>query len=128
VTDFVKLMPFAGHLGMRITRADKDEVVGELDHATHRTTAGGVLHGGALMAFADSVGAVCAFFNLPDGSTTSTTSSNTVFLRGVRDATVVATARPLHVGRSTIVVMIEVRDAQGRLVAQTTQTQAVLVG
>lgn len=124
----MKLMPFAERLGVRIMKADKDEVVGELDHAHELTTAAGTLHGGALMTLADSIGAVCAFLNLSDGATTSTTSSNTVFLRGVRDGTVTATARPLHVGRSTIAVTTEVRDTQQRLVAQTTQTQAVLAG
>jgi uncharacterized protein (TIGR00369 family) len=122
----VALMPFAAALGMRIRSATKDEVVAELDWAEERTTAGGALHGGALMTLADSAGAVCAFLNLPQGTTTSTTSSSTVFGRGVRSGTVVATARPLHVGRSTITVVTEVRDESGRVVAQVTQTQAVL--
>jgi uncharacterized protein (TIGR00369 family) len=126
MSEFVNLMPFAARLGVRITAAAGHEVVGELDHAAETTTAGGALHGGALMSLADSVGAVCAYLNLPDGATTSTTSSSTVFLRGVRSGTVTATARPLHVGRSTIVVVTELRDEQDRVVAQTTQTQAVL--
>jgi uncharacterized protein (TIGR00369 family) len=78
------------------------------------------------MSFADSVGAVCAFLNLPTGAGTSTTSSSTVFLRGVRSGTVSATAHPLHAGRSTIAITTQLRDDEGRLVAQTTQTQAVL--
>ena len=126
MTDYVALMPFAQGLGVRIDSAGKDEVVGSLDHAEDRATAGGGMHGGALMALADSVGAVCAFLNLPDGASTSTTSSSTVFLRGVRSGTVTATARPLHVGRTTIAVAVELRDDRGALVAQTTQTQAVL--
>jgi uncharacterized protein (TIGR00369 family) len=126
MTDFAAMMPFATALGITITRADKDEVVGTLDHDAERTTAGGALHGGALMSLADSVGAVCAYLNLPTGATTSTTSSSTVFLRGVRGGTVTATAHPLHVGRSTIAVTTELRDEAGRVVAQTTQTQAVL--
>lgn len=64
--------------------------------------------------------------NLPPDTTTSTTTSSTVFLRGVRGATVTATARTLHVGRSSIVVRTELRDADERLIAQVTQTQAVL--
>jgi uncharacterized protein (TIGR00369 family) len=126
VTDFVAQMPFARHLGVRVETASKDEVVGSLDHAADRTTAGGGMHGGALMALADSVGAVCALLNLPDGAATSTTASSTVFLRGVRSGTVTATARPLHVGRTTIAIAVELRDDSGALVAQTTQTQAVL--
>lgn len=125
-TDYVALMPFAATLGIRIERATPDEVLGELDWAPDRTTAGGAMHGGALMALADSVGAVCAVLNLPAGATTSTTSSSTVFTRGVRAGTVTATARPLHAGRSTIAVLTELRDGEGRLVAQTTQSQAVL--
>lgn len=124
--DFVAMMPFAALLGVRVESATKDAAVGSLDWAPERTTAGGGLHGGALMALADSIGAVCAFLNLPAGASTSTTSSSTVFTRGVRAGTVTATARPLHVGRTTIVVSTELRDDAGRLVAQVTQTQAVL--
>ena len=124
--DFAELIPFAGTLGIRVTAAGKDEVVGELDWAPDRTTTAGGLHGGALMTLADTVGAVCAFLNLPEGAATSTLSSSTVFLRGVRSGTVTATSRPLHVGRSTIAVTTEIRDDAGRLVAQVTQSQAVL--
>lgn len=124
--DFATVMPFAGAVGVAIDSATRDEVIGILPYDESRTTAGGVLHGGALMTLADSVGAVCAFLNLPAGATTSTTSSSTVFLRGVRGGAVTATARPLHVGRRTIAVSTELRDAQQRLVAQVTQTQAVL--
>jgi uncharacterized protein (TIGR00369 family) len=126
MTDFAATMPFAVQLGIRITSANPEEVIGELDWAADLTTLGGALHGGVLMSFADSVGAVCAFVNLPAGAGTSTTSSSTVFLRGVRSGTVSATAHPLHVGRSTIAITTQLRDDEGRLVAQTTQTQAVL--
>jgi len=124
--DMVAMMPFAAAIGVEIDSATKDEVVGRLPYAIERTTGGGALHGGALMALADSVGAVCAFLNLPPGAVTSTTSSSTIFMRAVRDGAVTATARPLHVGRSTIAVITELRDRDGRLVAQTTQSQAVL--
>lgn len=126
--DYAALMPFAATAGVRIVRAAADEVLGELDWAAERTTAGGALHGGAIMTLADSVGAVCAVLNLPAGATTSTTSSSTAFVRGVRSGTVTALARPLHAGRSTIAVVTEVRDDAGRLVAQVTQSQAVLSG
>ena len=124
--DYAAMMPLAVAFGIRIISASPDEVIGEMDHAPERTTLSGALHGGALMAFADSVGAICAVLNLPDGATTSTTSSSTVFLRGVRSGTVGATAHPLHVGRSTIAVTTILRDDDGHLVAQVTQTQAVL--
>ncbi len=126
MTDLHALMPFATTLGIELELASKDPTVGRLAYDPSLATAGGALHGGALMALADSVGAVCAYLNLPPGTTTSTTSSNTVFLRGVRSGVVTATARPLHAGRSTIAISTELRDAEGVLVAQTTQSQAVL--
>ncbi|MCW2498529.1 MAG: Aromatic compounds degradation protein paaI [Frankiales bacterium] len=120
-------MPFAVALGMELTAASPEQVRGRLAWAPERCTLGGTLHGGALMALADSVGAVCAFLGLPDGAGTATLSSSTNLLRGVRDGYVEAVARPLHRGRTTVVVVTEMRDAAGRLVATTTQTQAVLV-
>jgi uncharacterized protein (TIGR00369 family) len=126
MTDFAAAMPFAVTTGIAIDSATKDEVVGRLPYDDSRTTAGGALHGGALMTLADSVGAVCAFLNLPAGATTTTTSSSTVFLRGVRGGEVRATARRLHAGRRMIAISTELRDDQGRLVAQVTQSQAVL--
>jgi uncharacterized protein (TIGR00369 family) len=124
--ELIALMPWAASLGIELDTATKTEVVGRLSYDASRTTAGGALHGGALMTLADTIGAVCAYLNMPPDATTSTTSSNTVFLRGVRSGTVTATARPLHVGRSSIAVSTELRDDAGRLVAQTTQSQAVL--
>ncbi|HTC82653.1 MAG TPA: PaaI family thioesterase, partial [Acidimicrobiia bacterium] len=84
------------------------------------------LHGGALMTLADTVGAVCAFLNLPEGGSTSTIESKTNFFRGVRGGAVRAVARPLHAGRTTVVVQTDLYDDDGRRVSQTTQTQAVL--
>ncbi|TMK39967.1 MAG: PaaI family thioesterase [Actinobacteria bacterium] len=120
------LMPFARQLGMELVAAEADEVRGRLAWAPERCTAGGVLHGGALMAFADSLGAICAFLNLPTGAQTTTIGSSTAFMRGVRDGEVLGVARPLHAGRSVIVVQSDLSDADGRRVAQVTQTQAVI--
>jgi len=78
------------------------------------------------MSLADSMGALCAFLNLPPGAGTSTIESKTNFFRAVRSGTVEAVARPLHVGRTTVVVQTDLLDDQGRRVAQVTQTQAVL--
>lgn len=122
----LELMPFAAGLGIVVDAAAPTEVRGRLPWAPDLCTAGGVLHGGVLMAFADSVAAICAYLNLPEGATTTTTSSTTVFLRGVRDGEVAATAAPLHVGRTAIVVQTALADAAGRPVAQVTQSQAVL--
>jgi 1,4-dihydroxy-2-naphthoyl-CoA hydrolase len=124
--DFLALMPFAETVGMKIQAASKDEVVGTLDWAPERCTAGGILHGGALMALADSIGGVCAFLNLPPGATTSTIESKTNFFRGVPAGSVTGTAKPLHVGRRTIVVQSEIRNDDQKLVALVIQTQAVL--
>ena len=124
----VASMPHAQALGITLESATADEVVGGFEWAAERCTAGGVIHGGALMALADSVGAVCAFVGLPAGATTATTSSTTHFLRAVREGRVTATARPLHRGRSQVVVKTDLVDGSGRLVATVTQNQAVLAG
>ena len=124
-----QVAPFAGELGAEVLAAGPEEVRLRLDWTAERTTAGGAMHGGALMALADTAGAVCAFLNLPEGAVgTTTIHSGTNFLRAVRDGHVEAVARPLHTGRSTIVVDTDLRDAEGRVVARTTQTQAVLSG
>jgi uncharacterized protein (TIGR00369 family) len=124
--DLVASMPFAVAAGVEIESATRDEVRGGLDWSPDRCTIGGALHGGVLMTLADSLGAVCDFLNLPDGAVTSTIESKTNFFRGVREGRVEATATPLHVGRSTIVVQTDVRDAAGKRAALVTQTQAVI--
>ena len=91
-----------------------------------RCTVGGVMHGGALMAFADTLGAVCAFLNLPEGASTTTVESKTNFFRGVREGQVVGVTHPLHAGRTLIVVQTDLTGPDDRRVAQVTQTQAVL--
>jgi len=124
-----RIMPFASILGIEMITSTPAEVRARVGWHPSRCTGAGVLHGGVLMGLADSVGATCAFLNLPDGATgTTTIESKTNFLRAVREGHVEAVARPLHVGRSTIVVDTELYDAGGRLVGRTTQTQAVLGG
>ena len=124
--DVAAVAPFAGLLGLEVTDADPEEVRGTLAWAEERCTAGGIMHGGALMGLADTLGGVCAFLNLPEGATTATIESKTNFFRAVRGGTVTGVARPLHVGRSFIVVQTDLTDDEGRPVAQVTQTQAVL--
>ena len=120
-------MPFTGVLGATALKVGPDEVVLRLDWDATRCTSGGLLHGGALMALADAAGGWCAFLNLPDGASgTATVTSATNFLRPVTEGHVEATACPLKLGRTMIVVDTELRDADGRLVARVTQTQAVL--
>jgi len=125
---FADMMPFARAAGVEITAAEPGEVDGRLEWAPERCTSAGVLHGGVLMTLADTVGAVCAFLNLPEGATTSTIESKTNFFRGVRSGAVRAVARPLHAGRTTVVVQTDLYDDDDRRVSQTTQTQAVLPG
>jgi 1,4-dihydroxy-2-naphthoyl-CoA hydrolase len=126
VEELVGLMPHAVAMGITLDRATAAGVRGSVAWAPDRCTVGGVLHGGVLMTLADSVGAVCAFLNLPAGAATSTVESKTNFFRPVRSGAVHATSRPLHVGGSFIVVQTDLTDDSGRPVGQTTQTQAVL--
>src|SRR6188768_3223830 len=91
--ELVAMMPFAAGLGIEITAAAPDEVVGHMAWRADLCTTFGAMHGGALMAMADSVGAVCAFLNLPEGATTSTIESKTNFFRGVREGSVHSTSR-----------------------------------
>ncbi len=118
-------MPLAVLLWVELLEASPEIVRGRLEWAPERCTAGGLLHGGALMALADSCGGVCAFLNLPEGSVgTATIESNTNFMRAVRDGTVLASTRPLHKGRTLIVLESELAREDGALVAKVTQTQA----
>lgn len=120
-------MPLTRTLGVTAEKLDPSEVVLRLEWAEALCTAGSVLHGGALMTLADSAGAACAFLNLPEGATaTSTIESKTNFMGAVREGGVTARASVLHAGRTTIVVEATITDANGRLVAKTLQTQAVL--
>ena len=91
-----------------------------------RCTAAGVLHGGYLVALADSAAATLAFLDLPEGAATSTIEAKTNFIAAVREGTVTARAELVHKGRTTIVVQTDVTDESGRLVSRTLQTQAVL--
>jgi 1,4-dihydroxy-2-naphthoyl-CoA hydrolase len=139
------LVPLAVTLGITADAAGPDEVLLSLDWAPNLTTGGGVLHGGIVMALADTSGAVCAFLNLPEGAGgTTTIESKTNFFRpltmpaeaagggsgpsdpATRSGTVKAHSRPLHVGKRVIVVETEIRGDNGKLAAKTIQSQAVL--
>ena len=120
-------MPYAETLGLDLLAASADEVRGRIAWEERLTTAAGLLHGGVLMGLADTVGAYCAFLNLPDGSTaTATIESKTNFFAAVRGGTVEARSRPLHRGSRTVVVETDLFDEGGKHVARVTQTQAVL--
>jgi 1,4-dihydroxy-2-naphthoyl-CoA hydrolase len=120
-------MPYTATLGIEMLAASPDEVRGRVAWEERLTTAGGLLHGGVLMGLADSVGAFCAYLNLPDGSSaTATIESKTNFFSAIRTGSVEARSRPLHRGSRTIVVETDLFDEEGKHVARVTQTQAVL--
>src|ERR1700687_92678 len=120
-------MPFCATLGVRAEKYTAEEVGLSLDWTPALCTTNGILHGGVIMALADSAGGACALLDLPkDASATATIESKSNFLGAVQSGTVPATATPLHAGGTTIVVETSVRDASGRLIAKVTQTQIVL--
>jgi uncharacterized protein (TIGR00369 family) len=124
-TQIRDLMPFAVMLGMELVEVGPEQVRGSLEWSPERCTTGGLMHGGALMALADTCGAVCAFLNLPEGAHgTATIESKTNFMRAVREGAVTATSRPLHSGRTMIVLETELARADGKLVAKVMQSQA----
>lgn len=124
--DFSAIMPFMRLCGIEITSATAGEVKGTMAWREELCTTAGVVHGGALMTFADTLGASCAFLNLPAGAMTTTIESKTNFFRPITRGAAHGTTTPLHVGRTTIVVQTDIRDDAGKRVALVTQTQAVI--
>ena len=120
------LMPFMKLLDIETVTNTKDEVRLRMRWREELCTTADVMHGGAIMSLADSAGAMCAFLNLPEGAGTTTIESKTNFLRGVRGGSVEAVSRPLHAGRTIVVVETDIVDDAGKRVARVTQTQAVL--
>ena len=119
------LMPYAGHLGVQLESADADSAVATLQHRPELCTAAGVMHGGVLMSLADSLGAVVTFLGLPPGASTATITSTTQMFRPVTEGTVRAVASVVHRGRTTVTAQTDLYDDRERLVARTTQVQAV---
>ena len=114
-------------LGLRFVEATADRVIAELTIRDDLRTVGGALHGGTLMALADTVGAAATVANLPPGATTTTLESKTNFFAAGRSGVVRAEATPLHRGKRTQVWQTRVTDEAGRLLSQTIQTQMVLM-
>lgn len=114
-------------LGLRFVETDADRTVAELVVRDALRTIGGAVHGGTLMAMADTVGAVATFVNLPAGATTTTLESKTNFFAAGRDGVLQAVSTPLHKGRRTQVWQTRITDASGRLLSLTIQTQMVLM-
>ena len=118
---------FPGLLGVRLTQVEKDRVLAEMPVRPDLCTTGSILHGGAIMAFADTLGAVGTFVNLDAGKRTTTTDSSTKFIAGASVGTVVVgECVALHRGRTTMVWHTSIRNAEGKLCAVVTQTQLVL--
>jgi len=118
---------FPALMGIRVTELAADRVLAEMTVRPDLCTVGGILHGGAHMAFADTLGAVGTLLNLPEGKRTTTTDSSTKFIAGARVGTVISgESVALHRGRTTMVWQTSIRSAEGRLCAVVTQTQLVL--
>jgi 1,4-dihydroxy-2-naphthoyl-CoA hydrolase len=120
-------LPFSDLLGIEFVHADKDRVVAELTVREELCTRPAVMHGGAIMAFADTLGAAGTILNLPGGAGTTTLESKTNFVAGAPLGTrLVGETLPVHRGRRTQVWTTRITTAEGRLVAIVTQTQMVL--
>jgi uncharacterized protein (TIGR00369 family) len=124
VSDALPGTPFSQTLGIALLEATPEVVRARLEWSPERCTAGGIMHGGAMMALADDCGGICAFLNMPEGASgTATIESKTNFVRGLSAGALTATTRPLHVGRTTAVLETELTREDGKLVAKVTQTQ-----
>jgi 1,4-dihydroxy-2-naphthoyl-CoA hydrolase len=122
-------MPFSNLMGVEIVERDKSRVVGRLVVREDLCTAGGILHGGAYMAFADALGAVGGALNLAPGAWTTTIESKTNFLGGAPvGTTVIGEASPLHIGRRTSVWQTRLTNEAGKLLALVIQTQMTIEG
>ena len=121
-------MPFSKLMGVEVSEVGNDRVVGTLLVREDLCTAGGILHGGAIMAFADALGALGAFANLPDGAAgTTTIESKTNFLGAAKQGeTVTGEATPVQIGRRLSVWQTRITRSDGKAVALATQTQMVL--
>ena len=129
VADVQKLLEplFPGLLGVRLLELSPERVLAEMMVRPDLCTAGGIMHGGAYMAFADTLGAVGTLVNLPSGKGTTTTDSSTKFIAGAKVNTrVLGESKALHRGRTTMVWQTDVTNADGKLCAVVMQTQMVL--
>jgi 1,4-dihydroxy-2-naphthoyl-CoA hydrolase len=119
--------PFSTLMGVEVVERGKDRIVGRLTVRDDLCTSGGILHGGAYMAFADTLGAIGAVMNLGQGQWTTTLESKTNFFRGAATgSTITGTSTPLHVGRRSSVWQTRITSEDGKLMALVTQTQMVL--
>ena len=116
-----------GLLGMEVVEAGPEKVVGRMSVRADMCTAGGILHGGAYMAFADTLGALATVVNMPAGSNTATIESKTNFIGGARvGTTITGTATAFHKGKTTQVWQTQITGEDGRLLAVVSQTQIIM--
>src|SRR5215467_3435049 len=121
-----RLPEFALHVGIEVLEADEQRVVGRIQLGPQHSNGLGIAHGGAIMTLADTLGAIGTVLNLPRGAATTTVESKTNFLAAGRGQELIGESLPLHIGRNTMVWQTTIRDAEGRRVAQVTQTQLVI--
>jgi len=128
MTNLADAMPFSKLMGVTVTSASKEGVFGELVVQAELCTVGGIMHGGAIMAFADALGAIGASISLPEGANgTTTIESKTNFLGAAREGeTVTGETIPIQIGRRLSVWQTHIRRPDGKSVALVTQTQLVL--
>ncbi len=118
--------PFAKMMGVNMTLVTKERIEGELEVTSDHCTIPATLHGGAMMAFADNMGGIGAFMNMPEGSMTTTVESKTNFLRAIPvGQTAKAVTTPVHLGRTLQVWKTEIFRGDGKLAAIVTQTQMI---
>jgi 1,4-dihydroxy-2-naphthoyl-CoA hydrolase len=121
----IAMMPFAAQLGITLDEAGPERVVATLPWAPHLCTTAGVMHGGALMSLADTVGALVVFLGLGEGETTATITSTTQMFRPLTGGAARAVGILLNRGRTTATAQTSLFDANDRLLSQTTQIQAI---
>ena len=120
-------MPFADLMGIELLAREKARIVGRMVVRADLCTGGSICHGGAYMAFADSLGAIGAVLNLPPGARTTTLESKTNFLGSApQGATITGETTPLHVGRRSSVWQTRITNEAGKLLALVTQTQMTI--
>ena len=118
---------FARLMGVELSVTELDRIIGSLTVREELTNGGGMIHGGALMAFADTLGAIGTMVNLPDGADTTTIESKTNFIAAGPTGTVLTgEATPIHKGRTTMIWQTRITREDGKLVAIVTQTQLVM--
>lgn len=126
--NIVDAMPFSKLMGVKIHKAEQSLIEGELEVRPEMCTTGHIIHGGAIMAFADALGGVGAFLNLPEGAVgTTTVESSTKFLSGAKEGSVIrGVTTPVKVGKSLSVWQTQITDDNGRQIALVIQTQMVM--